>query len=353
MKYEPMNQNLIFAISEDNPCLDQTQLQQMEQSFRQWTDASRRKDVRISRRRILIIFLLIRYTGAKLNEILTLDPFEDIDFDHHTVCFKNEGLNKKDEFRIVYISSLLSEEIQKFLNDPDFKDFIKDGFGIDPGFVRLKFYNRAESCGFPKHLGGPEMIRKARAIELMQGNMPVHAVQKMLGHSSPGRTSSYISFSETDIQAAIKWFIEKESSRKTSARNSFFGKIKTICKGDIQALVTLTTINGHTVTTMITNNSLEQLALKEGKLVTAEIKAPWIMIQKGKDPPASSADNQFAGTIEQINPGAVSTEYSLRISDGTVLCAVISAESARELALKVNDPAWAIFNCFSVVLNVD
>jgi molybdate transport system regulatory protein len=104
---------------------------------------------------------------------------------------------------------------------------------------------------------------------------------------------------------------------------------------------------------MITNNSLEQLALKEGKLVTAEIKAPWIMIQKGKDPPASSADNQFAGTIERINAGAVSTEYSLRISDGTVLCAVISAESARELTLKVNDPAWAIFNCFSVVLNVD
>jgi len=39
--------------------------------------------------------------------------------------------------------------------------------------------------------------------------------------------SSYVAFSDNDIQQVAKYFIEKESFRKTSARNSFFGKITT------------------------------------------------------------------------------------------------------------------------------
>lgn len=38
-----------------------------------------RADVRLARQRILAIFLLIRYTGAKLSEVLNLDPLQAID----------------------------------------------------------------------------------------------------------------------------------------------------------------------------------------------------------------------------------------------------------------------------------
>jgi len=78
-------------------------------------------------------------------------------------------------------------------------------------------------------LGGPEAIRKVRAIELMQGNMPLPAVQLMLGHSTSNLTSSYVSFSEEEIRQVARLFMKKESLRKTSARNSFFGKINTEC----------------------------------------------------------------------------------------------------------------------------
>ena len=197
------------------------------------------------------------------------------------------------------------------------------------------------------------MIRKARAVELMQGNMPLPAVQMMLGHSTPNLTSSYVSFSEDEIQQLVKIFMERESSHKTSARNAFFGKIQTIQRGDIQTLLKLATLGGHGITTVITNDSVERLGLEEGRLITAEIKAPWVILQKGSEEPACSAENRFNGVISRITKGKVNTEYAVRISDGTELCAVISTESSRSLSLNMGDRVWALFNCFAVVLHVE
>ena len=125
------------------------------------------------------------------------------------------------------------------------------------------------------------MIRRARAVELMQSNMPLPAVQKLLGHSTPNLTTAYVSFSEEELQRVTKLFVERESTRKTSARNTFFGKIIEIQRGDIQSLISFINLAGFTLTAMITNNSLERLGLQLGWLVTAEVKAPWIILQKG------------------------------------------------------------------------
>ena len=65
----------IFTAPDQDQCLNPVQLHRLEQSFREWTEATSRSDIRMSRRRILLIFLLIRYTGAKLSEVLGLDPF--------------------------------------------------------------------------------------------------------------------------------------------------------------------------------------------------------------------------------------------------------------------------------------
>ncbi|WP_300465355.1 TOBE domain-containing protein [Desulfobacula sp.] len=348
-----MKQGRIASIPEEGRCLNSAQLDQVEQSFRKWSEVSPRADVRLARRRILIIFLLIRYTGAKLNEVLTLNPFKDIDFKGHSVDFSSEGPDTKNDPRRVQISTMLSSEIQEILTDPFFKSSLKNRFDVDPGFVRRKFYERAEACGFPKSLGGPEMIRKSRAVELMQGNMPLPAVQKMLGHSTLNPTGSYVSFSVDDIQRVTKLFIERESSRKTSARNSFFGKIQALHRGDIQTRVTLISISGYSVTTVITNDSAEQLALKKGMLITAEVKAPWVILHSGKEEPKCSAENRFNGIIERMNKGKINTEYTVRITDGTELCAVVSTEGVQHLGLKTGDQVWAIFNCFAVVLDVD
>jgi molybdate transport system regulatory protein len=183
--------------------------------------------------------------------------------------------------------------------------------------------------------------------------MPLPAVQAMLGHSTPNLTSAYVSFSEADIQHVTRLFMEKESTRKTSARNCFYGKIQTMRQGDIQTLVELVTLGGHRIATVITNDSRQRLGLKVGKLITAEVKAPWVMLQKSVDGSGCSADNVFNGIVEKITPGKINTEFIVRISDGTEVCSMVTSESCRRLAFAEGDEVWVSFNGYSVVLLSD
>ncbi|MDQ7786146.1 MAG: TOBE domain-containing protein [Thermodesulfovibrionales bacterium] len=343
----------IVSMPNESHCLDTVQMNRLEQSFRSWADGAPRADVHLSRRRILLIFLLIRYTGGKLNEVLALNPFQDVDFKHHLVFLGGKEKKKGRPVREVRIPEALSEEIKSSLDNPAFKNYLGSFFKVDPGHVRRKFYERAIDSGIPPSMGAPESIRRSRAIELMQSNMPLPVVQKILGHSTLNMTASYVDFSDADMRQVAKHFIEKESHRKTSARNSFFGKISSIKKGDIQAKVEMITMSGDIVTTIITNDSLSRLGLKTGYLITAEVKAPWVILQKNDREPESSAENRFIGTITRINKGKLTTEYVVRISDGTELCSIVTTENTRLTGFKKNDRVWAIFNSFAVVLHID
>jgi len=343
----------ILAMPKNGRCLDTLQLARLEQSFRAWVEGSPREDVRLSRRRILLIFLLIRYSGAKLNEVLALDPFHDIDPTRQRLVLGRAAAGPARSGREVEISETLCREVASALAEPAFKASLGNLFNVDPGHVRRKFYERAAACGFPKGLGAPDALRKSRAVELMQSSMPLPAVQRILGHTTPNPTSAYVSFSDDDIRAVTRHFMEKESGRKTSARNSFCGKISAVRKGDIQAVVELATVGGDLITTVITNDSLMRLGLKAGALITAEVKAPLVVLCKGAAEPAASADNRLYGTVVRIIKGRVTTEYVVRIADGTELCSLVTSAGSRRLGLRVNDPVWAVFNGFAVVLHVD
>jgi len=343
----------ILSIPNMSNCLDTDQLSHLERSFREWIEEARRPDIRLSRKRIWIIFLLIRYTGARLNEVLALNPYEDIDCERHVVCFGKTGDGKSLRKREIQLPESVFNELWTALNDAVFKEFLTRMFRIDPGHVRRKFYERAVSCGFSPALGAPDVIRKARGVELIQGNVPLPVVQQILGHSTPNLAAAYVKFSDEDMRQLANYFIEKESRKKTSARNMFFGKICAIRKGDIQSSVDVLTIGEYIITAVITNGSLERLCLKPGLLVSAEVKAPWVMLQNTEKEPKCSAENRLRGTVIHIRDGAITMEYVIRISDGTSLCAVTTRETGIRLGILENDAVWAIFNSFAVILHVD
>jgi molybdate transport system regulatory protein len=346
-----------IAAEEGDECLDTAQLDRLERSFREWMDASRRADVRHSRQRILLIFLLIRYTGAKLGEVLALDPFADIDWTGPAVIFRGGSAGASPESasdsREVQISETLSREIRDRIDDPSFGENGSGPLNLDPGFVRRKFYERARACGFPKRLGGPETIRRARAVELMRNNVPLPAVRTILGHGSSDRTSAYLSLSKEEVRRIARRFMEKESARKTSARNSFFGIVRKIRRGDIQTRVDMETLDGHAVAAVITNDSLERLDLGPGAPIVAEVKAPWVVLLDGEADPVCSAENRFRGVLTKIVQGEINAEYIVRISETTELCAIVSSAGVRRLRWKRGDRVWAVFNGFSVVLHAD
>jgi molybdate transport system regulatory protein len=187
----------------------------------------------------------------------------------------------------------------------------------------------------------------------MRDNMPLPVVQRILGHSTPNLTASFVSFSDEDIHQVARHFVERESGRKTSARNTFFGKIHLVRRGDIQSQVELVTVAGNVVTTVITNNSLNRMGLKIGSLITAEVKAPWVILEKAINEPSCSAENIFPGAVSQIVRGKLTTEFVVRLQDGTEVCSLVTDKSRRKLDVKQGDDVWAMFNSFAVILHVD
>jgi molybdate transport system regulatory protein len=333
------NHGRIISVA-DAGCLDPIQLEQLEHAFRAWAEEPQRADLRLSRKRILLIFLLVRYTGAKLHEVLSLDPAHALDGENLLIAFAK---------REVQISPHAARAMRELLREIAGLRRVR----VDPAFVRRKFYERAAACGFSKKQGSPEMIRKARAVELMQGNLPVPAVQRMLGHSSPNLTTARIAFSEDDIRRVTRWHMERESGKKSSARNTFFGKVHSLRTGEIQTLVQITTLDGGLLTTMVTNASAERLGIKPGRLLSAEVKAPWLVLERRDAKGRNNLENHWEGSITRIQTGAINTECVVSIAGGAELCAVVSSPGFAALQLKEGDPVRVLFSCYAVILHAD
>ncbi|MBU4260261.1 MAG: TOBE domain-containing protein [Proteobacteria bacterium] len=342
----------IFSVPKEVKCLDTAQLTELENAFRQWVDDSARSDVRASRRRILLIFLLIRYSGGRLNEILTLNEQRDLDWENDRIRLGGTENGESGGGREVQIPAQVCKELKAFMDDaaPGSPGTL---FQVDPAHVRRKFYEQAKACGLPADLANPNAIRRSRAIELLRSNVPLPIVQKLLGHSTANLTAAYVDFSDKDMRPVIQHFLDKESRRKTSARNTFFGKITRIKKGDIQSSVELVTLGGDTLQTIITNDSLKRLGLKTDSFITAEVKAPWVIIARESAQPMCSAENRFLGTVSRIIRGTITTEFVVRIADGTELCTIVSRESDRSLGIRENDRVWVFFNAYAVILNIE
>jgi molybdate transport system regulatory protein len=274
--------------------------------------------------------------------VLALNPAHALD---------SENLLSAFEKRAVQIPPHAAQTMRELLRG--FSAAALRGVTVDPAFVRRKFYERATACGFSKKQGSPEMIRKARAVELMQGDLPIPAVQRMLGHSSPNLTTARIAFSEDDIRLVTRRHMERESGRKTSARNRFFGKVHALRTGDIQTLVHMTTLDGGLLTTIVTNASAERLGIRPGRLLSAEVKAPWLVLERRDSKGQNSLENKWEGIIARINAGTINTECSVRVAGGAELCAVVSSPGFAALRLKEGDPVRVLFSCNAVILHAD
>jgi molybdate transport system regulatory protein len=83
------------------------------------------------------------------------------------------------------------------------------------------------------------------------------------------------------------------------------------------------------------------------------VKAPWIVLYKGSEEPACTAENRFKGSILRILEGKVNSEIVVQISGNTELCTVLTETSRKILKLEKGDTVWAVFNASAVVIHTD
>jgi molybdate transport system regulatory protein len=139
---------------------------------------------------------------------------------------------------------------------------------------------------------------------------------------------------------------------KVSARNVFKGTITDLINGAVNAEVELTTPGGDKIVAIITEASVESLALAVGKEAIAYVKAPWVIVLAGKPEVKFSARNQLAGQVSKVQKGAVNSEVAISLPGGATVYAVLTNEAVLELGLKEGVEASALIKASHVVLGV-
>lgn len=139
---------------------------------------------------------------------------------------------------------------------------------------------------------------------------------------------------------------------KTSARNQFLGKVAKLTRGAVNAEVILDIGGGDSLAAIITNESVDNLALAPGVEAYALIKAPWVIVTTDEGM-RTSARNRLCGVVSRCVAGAVNGEVVIDLPGGKSVAAIITNDSLRNLGLKVGVRACALIKASHIILAVN
>lgn len=177
--------------------LNEAQLGRLEQVFRRWFDQAPNAYLRRVRGRYWITFMVLRFTGAKIGEILRINDAENIDYKNIEIQVPLSGSsNRRMLYRRVPVQAEVVNEIARYL--AEFPRMRGSVFGLEQGNFRRKFYRRATEARIPQELAHPHILRHTRAMELVQAGVPLPVIQKLLGHSVIEHTARYLGLRATE-----------------------------------------------------------------------------------------------------------------------------------------------------------
>lgn len=140
---------------------------------------------------------------------------------------------------------------------------------------------------------------------------------------------------------------------KTSARNALRGTITGIVSDKLTAEVAVSVSDDATIYALVTSESVRELGLVPGREAIVLVKAPFVIIAPGKEPPSISVRNCIPGTVRRCETSPVNAEIVLDIGGGKTLAATITAHSAKALNLSPGVSAYALFDAAHVIIATD
>ncbi len=341
-----------FSISDDVRRLDKTQIGKITLAFQQWVRESRDARTLRSRKRVFIVFLALRYTGARLGEVLALDENRDIDFENNLILFhRPDGEGVREAPVPEEVVEAVASWRRRHGASQDAGTGREGLFRLDQGFVRRKFYEQELRSGLPRELLNPGRLRTSRAAELLQGGLPVQAVQAMLGYAGSDFISSRVALDADDLKLLVRDYCRNEFTMETSAKNTFHGHVTGVEHNAVMCEVILRTESGHELSAIITNRSREKLGIEVGRPATALVKAAWVALETPSDPPETHAENAFPGVITNIVVDGGAADVQGRLDDGVPVCALISEESLEMLGVAEGDSFLFTFKAMAVIIS--
>ena len=197
----PQNLNQILRAGDRHfSHLTEEEVNRLTASFQRWADGS---PPRYRKRRVrhLVIFLVLRFTGARLGEVLKIDDARDINWREAEIVIPT--LKRKTETaRTVPVPPGVVAEIGRVL--AEFPDLRGKLFRVSDRAFRYIFRDRGREAGLAEGLCHPHVLRHTRALELLRSGVPVTAVQQLLGHAHLTTTAIYLRFSGVEVKKILK-----------------------------------------------------------------------------------------------------------------------------------------------------
>ena len=195
----------LVAITQPPQYLSESQINRLTSTFQSWFD---QKDISEAKRRIRgrywLVFLVLRYTGARISEVISI-KHEDIDFRNaeiRLITLKKHNPKKKGTYRIIPVPGNVTAEAANYLAQyPYMKDKM---FSVNRSNFYKVFQERCIESNIPKDLAHPHILRHTRAIELLRAGVPVTIVQDLLGHSALTTTAVYLKMSGQEAKGIMK-----------------------------------------------------------------------------------------------------------------------------------------------------
>jgi integrase len=157
------------------------------------------------RGRYFLIFLFLRYTGARISEVTGIDDQADVDYrsaDVTLAVLKRHNPHKKNMRKMVSVPPLAVKKLARYLAQyPEMKG---KAFSVDRSNFFVIFKKLTLECGFPKTLAHPHVLRHTRAMEMVRAGVPLTIVQQILGHANLNTTAVYLQFSGQEAKAILK-----------------------------------------------------------------------------------------------------------------------------------------------------
>jgi molybdate transport system regulatory protein len=141
----------------------------------------------------------------------------------------------------------------------------------------------------------------------------------------------------------------RSETMKTSARNQFLGTVTRITPGAVNAEIEMDIGADRPLIAIITQDSVEQLELRNKSEVIALVKASSVLVSMDTGI-VTSARNKLTGRISRLVTGAVNTDVTLDIGGGKTVSAIITNTSAQDLGLEEGEMACGLFKAPSVIL---
>ena len=166
--------------------------------YQEKSQASSTYQRRCSIRDIAVIELLFA-TGMRISELCGLRP-SNVDLENNTVLIYGKGARERilqiGNPEVISALTLYQETFQKEITCCNYFFVNKFNKKLSDQSVRFMINHYAEAAGIEQHIT-PHMFRHSFATLLLEQDVDIRYIQKMLGHSSISTTEIYTHVSNT------------------------------------------------------------------------------------------------------------------------------------------------------------